>query len=88
MKDKSNDSFLARSDIIWSKFLSQKLSMEDLQAFVLLRGSTLTPEEKKKVILESDNNLEGKFIVTKVSEIIRILGTTFFQEIIGQRKSV
>ena len=84
MKDESNDSFLARADIAWSKFLSQKLPMEDLQAFVLLRGSTLTPEEKK-VILESDNSLEGKLTVTKVLEAIRILGATFFQEMTGQK---
>ena len=63
IRDASNDSYLAKSDIAWSKFLSQKLSMTDLQAFVLLRGSTLSPEEKKKVILESDNSLEGKLTV-------------------------
>eukprot|EP00435_Cladocopium_sp_Y103_P072573 s12_g40.t1 len=85
LKDESNDSYLARSDIAWSKFLSQKLSMSDLQAFVLLRGSTLTPEEKKRVILESDNSLEGKLTVGRVSEAVRILGATFFQEMTGQK---
>ena len=78
LKDESNDSYLARSDIAWSKFLSQKLSMSDLQAFVLLRGSTLSPEEKKRVILESDNSLEGKLTVRRVSEAVRLLGATFF----------
>ena len=83
MKDESNDSYLARADIAWSKFLAQKLSMQDLQAFVLLRGSTLTPEEKKRVILESDNSLEGKLTVQRVSESVRILGATFFHEMTG-----
>ena len=87
MRDESNDSFLARSDIAWSKFLAQKISMADLQAFVLLRGSTLSPEEKKKVILESDNSLEGKLTVARVSEAIRILGATFFQEMTGQKST-
>ena len=87
MKDESNDSFLARADIAWSKFLAQKISMEDLQAFVLLRGSTLSPEEKKKVILESDNSLEGKLTTGRVSEAIRILGATFFQEMTGQKST-
>ena len=85
MKDESNDSYLARADIAWSKFLAQKLSMQDLQAFVLLRGSTLTPEEKKRVILESDNSLEGKLTVQRVSESVRILGATFFHEMTGLR---
>eukprot|EP00435_Cladocopium_sp_Y103_P012399 s2062_g3.t1 len=85
LKDESNDSYLARADIAWSKFLSQKLSLSDLQAFVLLRGSTLTPEEKKRVILESDNSLEGKLTVNRVSEAVRLLGATFFQELTGQK---
>ena len=87
MRDESNDSFLARADIAWSKFLAQKISIQDLQAFVMLRGSTLTPEEKKKVILESDNSLEGKLTVGRVSEAIRILGATFFQEMTGQKST-
>jgi len=78
---------IARSDIAWSKFLAQKLSLKDLQAFVLLRGSTLSPEEKKRVILEPDNSLEGKLTVQKVSESVRILGATFFQEMTGQRSA-
>ena len=48
--------------------------MTDLQACVLLRGSTLTPEEKKRVILESDNSLE-------------VLGASFFQEMTGQKSN-
>eukprot|EP00435_Cladocopium_sp_Y103_P073407 s3_g43.t1 len=87
IKDESNDSYLARSDIAWSKFLSQKLSMNDLQAFVLLRGSTLSPEEKKRVVLEADNSLEGKLTVNRVSEAIRLLGASFFQEMVGQKTS-
>ena len=57
--DESNDSFLARADVAWSKLLSQKLSLEDLQAFILLRGSNLTPDEKKRVILEAEQQPWG-----------------------------
>eukprot|EP00435_Cladocopium_sp_Y103_P048986 s1350_g14.t1 len=87
MKDESNDSFLARSDVLWSKLLSQKLSLADLQAFIMLRGSTLTPEEKKRVILEADNSLEGKLTVKKVSDAVRLLGATFFQEMTGTKSN-
>eukprot|EP00435_Cladocopium_sp_Y103_P019828 s1610_g4.t2 len=87
VRDETNDSYLARSDIAWSKFLAQKVSMADLQAFVLLRGSTLSPEEKKRVILEADNSLEGKLSVKRVSEAIRILGATFFNEMTGLKST-
>ena len=86
LSDESNDSFLARADIMWSKLLSRKLTLEDLQAYILLRGSTLTAEEKK-VILESDQSLEGKLTVQKVSEAVRILGASFFLDMTGQRKT-
>ena len=87
LSDESNDSFLARADIMWSKLLSRKLTLEDLQAYILLRGSTLTAEEKKKVILESDQSLDGKLTVQRVSEAVRILGAAFFLDMTGQRKT-
>lgn len=83
LKDESNDSFLARADVAWSKLRAQKLSIEDLQAFIMLRGSNLTSDDKKRVILESDNSLEGKLTVRKVSDAVRLLGATFFQEMTG-----
>ena len=85
--DETNDSFLARADILWSRLLSRKLSWEDLQAFVLLRGSTLSPEEKKKVILDADSSTSGKLTVNRVSEAIRLLGASFFGDMTGQKRS-
>ena len=85
--DESNDSYLARADVLWSKFMSRKVKMEDLQPYVLLRGSNLSPEEKKRVILESDQSLEGKLTTQRVTEAIRILGASFFFDMTGQKKS-
>ena len=85
--DESNDSFLARSEILWSRLLARKLSMEDLQAFVVLRGSTLSSDDKKRVILESDRENAGKLTVKRVSEAIRLLGASFFMDMTGQRRS-
>ena len=87
-QDESNDSYLARSDVQWMKLRAQKLKIEDLQAFVVLRGSQLSPEDKKKVILESDNSLEGKLTMTRVSEAIRLLGASFFQDMTGGKKNL
>ena len=56
--DKSHGTFLARAgilDILWTKLRSQKLQLEDLQAYITLRGSLLTSDDKKRVILESDH---------------------------------
>ena len=52
-QDEANDSYLARADILWSRLLSRKMTMADLQAYVVLRGSQLSADEKKKVILDS-----------------------------------
>ena len=84
--DETNDSFLARADVLWSKLLARKMSLEELHAYCLLRGSQLNPEDKKRVIIESDTSLEGKLTVRKVSESIRLLGATFFAEMTGQKR--
>ena len=86
--DESNDSYLARADVAWSKLLARKLSLEELQSYVILRGSLLTPDEKKKIALDADQSLEGKLSVRKVSESIRLLGATFFGEMTGLKKNI
>ena len=84
--DESHDSYLARADVLWTKLMTQKIGLEDLQAYVTLRGASLTSEDKKRVIIDSDNSLEGKLTMVKVSEAIRMLGTSFFQEMTGVSK--
>ena len=86
--DEANDSYLARADIMWSKLLARKMKLEELQAYVLLRGSQLTPEEKKRVILDSDNSLEGELTLKRVTDSIRMLGAGFFQDMTGQKKNI
>ena len=49
--DESNDSYLARTDIYWTELLSKKMSMEELRSYIVLRGSLLSHEDKKRVIL-------------------------------------
>lgn len=86
--DESNDSYVARADVAWTKLLSRKLTLEDLQAFCLLRGSSLSAEDKKRVILEADQSQTGKLTVQKVTESVRLLGASFFQEVIGSKRTV
>ena len=84
--DESHDSFLARADVLWSKLKSQKLQIDDLQAYITLRGANLPSEDKKRIILDSDNTLEGKLTINRVREAVRMLGTSFFQEMTGQAR--
>ena len=51
--DESNDSFLARADIMWSELLAKNLTLKEIQAYIVLRGSQLSGEDKKRVLVES-----------------------------------
>ena len=50
--DESNDSFISRMEAVFSELLSRGTTLEEVQAYVLLRQSTLAPEDKKRVLLE------------------------------------
>ena len=46
-KDESHDSYLARADILWTKLKTQNLKIEDLQAYVMLRGALISGDDKE-----------------------------------------
>ena len=46
--DESNDSWVARSTVAWSKMLAKGITLEEVQGFVLLRHSTIIGDDKKK----------------------------------------
>ena len=84
--DESNDSFLARADVLWQDLLKKGMKMEELQAYVTLRGSNLGPEDKKKVILDCDSS-DGQLSMKKVSNAARMLGAGFFHEMTSGKRS-
>lgn len=86
--DESTDSYLARADVLWSKLKTQKLQIDDLQAYITLRGALLSSDDKKRIILDSDSSLEGKLTIVRVQEAVRLLGTSFFQEMTGLGKKL
>ena len=86
-QDETNDSFLARADILWSELLSKEISLEELRAYVVLRGSLLSSEDKKRVVVESDSSGSGKLEMKKVSQAVRMLGSSFFQDFTGQKRN-
>ena len=83
--DESNDSFLARSDIYWTELLSKKTTLEEIRAYVVLRGSLLSQDDKKRVIIESDAAGSGQLDMLKVNQSVRMLGSGFFQAMTGQK---
>ena len=52
-----------------------------------LRGSTLSADDKKKVLVDSDAAGKGDLSITKVSSAIRLLGAGFFQDVTGVKRT-
>ena len=85
--DESGDSFIARVDVIWTELLAKEISLDQVQAYVLLRGSRLSAEDKKRVLVESGAETPGKKLEwSKVVAAIRMLGSAFFQDYTGVKR--
>eukprot|EP00435_Cladocopium_sp_Y103_P073250 s61_g43.t1 len=78
--DETADSFLARSDNTWTELLGKKMSLAELQAYVILRGSRLAGDDKKRFLVESGAESDGTLKMSKVQAAIRMLGSTFSQD--------
>ena len=51
--DESSDSYLSRNDVIWTELISKKIDLSEIQAYILLRGSRLSSDDKKRVLVDS-----------------------------------
>ena len=78
--DETADSFLARADVAWSELLAKKMSLAELQAYITLRGSRLTGDDKKRILVESGAEDSGELKMSRVAAAVRMLGSSFFQE--------
>ena len=85
--DETNDSFLARADVLWQEMLNREIKLEELQAYITLRGSNLSAEDKKRVVLECESSAEAKLTMKRVTAAVRLLGAGFFQEVTSGKKS-
>lgn len=74
--DESHDSYLSRFEANFTELISRGTKLEEVQAYILLRQSTLPPEDKKKILLENSGTLEYKPVVKS----FRLLGSKFFHE--------
>ena len=85
-QDESNDSYLARADVLWSELLAKNMTLAELRAYIVLRGSLLPSEDKKRVLVESGAEASSSLSLDRVSRAIRMLGAGFFQEYAGFRR--
>lgn len=85
--DETSDSYLARADVMWSQLIAKDVKIEDLQPYITLRGSQLSADDKKRVLLDVDASGTGKLSNEKVNAAIRMLGAGFFHDVTGSKKS-
>eukprot|EP00435_Cladocopium_sp_Y103_P010390 s526_g2.t1 len=81
--DESHDSFLARMEANFVELLSRNTTLEEVQAYVLLRQSTLSADDKKRILLEHEGELKYQPVVKS----FRLLGSKFFNEFQSGRAS-
>lgn len=77
--DESNSSYLNRHDVAFEDLVTKDVKLEEVRAYVLLRHSTLSMEDRKKVIMDC----AGKLSYEDARKSIRLLGAKFFQEPVG-----
>ena len=82
--DETNESYMARHEILFEDLVSQGATLSDMRAYILLRNSALASEDKKRVVIEAQGNLK----YDEVTKAIRMLGARFFQEVQGHQKQV
>ena len=77
--DESNDSFLSRMEHNFGELLKRKTSLEEVQAYVLLRQCNLHSEDRKRILLDH----AGKLDYEEVKKSFRLVGSKFFAEVQG-----
>ena len=83
--DESSDSYLSRTDVIWTELLAKGIDLKEIQSYIILRGSKLNSDDKKRVIVESGAEKGGSLELPKVQSAIRMVGSGFFQEMTGAK---
>ena len=72
--DETSDSYLSRCDVVWTELISKKIDLKEIQAYILLRGSRLGSDDKKRVIVDSGAEKGGELDVTRVEAAVRMIG--------------
>lgn len=75
--DETHASYLARHEVQYEEMISLGATLEEMRAYILIRNSGLTAEDKKRIIVEA----KGKLEYSKVTEALQLLGSRFFGEV-------
>eukprot|EP00434_Breviolum_minutum_P030362 symbB.v1.2.026856.t1/scaffold2714.1/size94327/9 len=84
--DETSDSYLSRSDVTWTELLNKNIQLDEIRSYILLRGSKLAGEDKKRVLVESGAEIGSALDLQKVTRAIRMLGSNFFQDMTGLKR--
>ena len=85
-QDETSDSYLTRCDVVWTELMARNMKLSELQAYIMLRGSRLSADDKKRVLIDSGAETGGTLDMGRVTAAVRMLGAGFFQEVTGQKK--
>ena len=75
--DETHTSYLARHEVQYEDLIGMGATLEEMRAYILLRNSGLSAEDKKRIIIEAKGELE----YSKVTSALQLLGSKFFGEV-------
>eukprot|EP00435_Cladocopium_sp_Y103_P069145 s990_g32.t1 len=75
--DGTHASYLARHEVQYEDLLSMGATLTEMRAYILLRNSGLSSEDKKKIIVDAN----GELLYDKVTSALQLLGSKFFGEV-------
>ena len=79
--DESNDSYLARHDVHFEELKAQQTTFEEIRAYVLLRQSGLSAEDRKNIVIECGGTLD----YNRICQAVRLLGSRVFGDLQGPK---
>ena len=82
--DESHDSYMARHDAAFEDLLMRKVTIEEVRAYILIRQSLLSSEDRKKIIFDSG----GALSYEQAKKSIKLLGSKFFLELQNSSKNM
>lgn len=82
--DEANESYVARHEIQFEDLINMGATLEDMRAYILLRNSTLAPEDCKRIIVESKGALKYDEVISS----LQLLGSRFFNEVQGSSRTM
>jgi hypothetical protein len=81
--DATNDSYLNRHDISFEELITKDVKLEEIRAYVMIRQSALSPEDRKRIIMDC----QGKLVYRDARKSITLFGSKFYQDLQGSGKS-